>query len=157
MHSEFTSRGLHTHMISRQYLIPWLVLGAGTASATAGPIVTVITGSQQIGQMDLATGAFSPTGSVPPASPTLNFHLDRPAERCMQRTSQITFTPLTRQLETQRRSGQQEFRAFHLSRFRPILTALSIFTMRIYLMWEEVSTRTSMPERSIPARSSSRR
>src|ERR1035437_2793982 len=66
MHSEFTSRGLHTHMISRQYLIPWLVLGACAASATAGPIVTVITGSQQIGQMDLATGSFSPTGSIPP-------------------------------------------------------------------------------------------
>jgi hypothetical protein len=53
-------------MISRQYLIPWLVLGACAASATAGPIVTVITGSQQIGQMDLATGSFSPTGSIPP-------------------------------------------------------------------------------------------
>src|ERR1039458_235609 len=66
MHSEFTSRGLHTHMISRQYLIPWLVLGACAASATAGPIVTVITGSQQIGQMDLATGSFSPPGSIPP-------------------------------------------------------------------------------------------
>jgi hypothetical protein len=32
----------------------------------AGPIVTVITGSQQIGQMDLATGSFSPSGSIPP-------------------------------------------------------------------------------------------
>lgn len=53
-------------MISRQYLIPWLVLGACAASATAGPIVTVITGSLQIGQMDLATGSFSPTGSIPP-------------------------------------------------------------------------------------------
>jgi hypothetical protein len=53
-------------MISRQHLTLWLVFGACTASATAGPIVTVITGSQQIGQMDLATGSFSPTGSIPP-------------------------------------------------------------------------------------------
>jgi hypothetical protein len=52
-------------MISRQHLIPWLVLGACAASATASPIVTVITGSQQIGRMDLATGSFSPTGPIP--------------------------------------------------------------------------------------------
>src|ERR1039457_3496461 len=36
------------------------------AFATATPIVTVITGSQQIGRMDLATGSFSPTGLIPP-------------------------------------------------------------------------------------------
>ena len=53
-------------MISRQYLTLWLALGAFTAPATAGPLVTVITGSLQIGQMDLATGSFSPTGSIPP-------------------------------------------------------------------------------------------
>lgn len=55
-----------TQMISRQHLIPWLVLGACAASANAGPIVTVITGSLQIGRMDLTTGSFSPTGSIPP-------------------------------------------------------------------------------------------
>lgn len=53
-------------MISRQYLTLWLALGACAASASAGPIAYVITGSQQIGQMDLATGSFSATGSIPP-------------------------------------------------------------------------------------------
>jgi PEP-CTERM motif len=53
-------------MISRKHLILWLVLGACAASASAGPIVYVITGSQQIGTMDLATGSFSPIGPIPP-------------------------------------------------------------------------------------------
>ncbi len=52
-------------MISRQHLTLWLALGTCAVSANAGPIAYVITGSQQIGQMDLATGSFSPSGSVP--------------------------------------------------------------------------------------------
>lgn len=53
-------------MTSRQHLTLWLLLGACATSATAGPIVYAITGSQQIGRMDLATGAFTPTGAIPP-------------------------------------------------------------------------------------------
>ncbi len=53
-------------MSSRYHLALWLALGASAASATAGPIVYAITGSLQIGEMDLATGAFVPTGVIPP-------------------------------------------------------------------------------------------
>jgi outer membrane protein assembly factor BamB len=36
-----------------------------TAGARADPVVDVITGSLQIGEMDLAAGAFTPTGNIP--------------------------------------------------------------------------------------------
>ena len=43
-----------------------LGLSAGLMSARADPVADVITGSLQIGEMDLVTGAFTPTGSIPP-------------------------------------------------------------------------------------------
>jgi hypothetical protein len=50
--------------LARLFLLsPVLFLAAG---ARADPVVDVITGSLQIGQMDLATGAFTPTGTIPP-------------------------------------------------------------------------------------------
>jgi hypothetical protein len=42
-----------------------LALLSFTVPASAGPIVYVLTGSLQFGQMDLATGNFSPTGPIP--------------------------------------------------------------------------------------------
>ena len=54
-------------MSSRYHLALWLAFTMCAASATAGPIVYAFTtGSLQIGQMDLATGSFVPTGVVPP-------------------------------------------------------------------------------------------
>lgn len=41
-------------------------LSAGVIAARAAPVVDAITGSLQIGQMDLATGAFTSTGSIAP-------------------------------------------------------------------------------------------
>ena len=43
-----------------------LGLSAGLMTARADPVVDVITSSLQIGEMDLATGAFTPSGSIPP-------------------------------------------------------------------------------------------
>ncbi|HTF42359.1 MAG TPA: PEP-CTERM sorting domain-containing protein [Terriglobales bacterium] len=58
------------HIIGKHFCA--LVLGFGTLSlgtnaASAEPIVSVITSSLQLGQMDLATGSFSPVGSIPSA------------------------------------------------------------------------------------------
>jgi hypothetical protein len=42
-----------------------LGLSAGLARGRADPVIEVITGSLQIGEMDLATGAFTPAASIP--------------------------------------------------------------------------------------------
>jgi hypothetical protein len=47
-----------------------LGLSAGLMAARADPFIDVITGSLQIGEMDLATGAFTPSGSI---SPTIQY------------------------------------------------------------------------------------
>jgi PEP-CTERM motif len=52
-------------MSTRRILIPLLALVLLAVPATAGPIVYVLTGSVQFGDMDLATGAVSPIGPIP--------------------------------------------------------------------------------------------
>jgi PEP-CTERM motif len=53
-------------MIVRQKLLCSLALVLLTTSASAGPIVFVVTGNQQFGTVDLATGAFSQIGPNTP-------------------------------------------------------------------------------------------
>jgi hypothetical protein len=53
-------------MIARQKLLSSLALLLFTTSASAGPIVYVVTGNQQFGTVDLATGAFSQIGPNTP-------------------------------------------------------------------------------------------
>ena len=54
-------------MIVPQKLLSSLALVLLTTSASAGPIVYVVTGNQQFGTVDLATGAFSQIGPDTPA------------------------------------------------------------------------------------------
>ena len=49
-----------------QKLLALAGLALFTIPVSAGPLVYVITGSQQFGEMDLATGNFSSIGSIPP-------------------------------------------------------------------------------------------
>ena len=51
-------------MTNRPTILLCFALGV-CASAAAAPLAYVITGSQQFGEMDLATGDFSPIGSIP--------------------------------------------------------------------------------------------
>ena len=51
--------------ISKHLLVP-LALILAAIPAAADPLVYVITGGLEIGKMDLATGNFSPSGSIPP-------------------------------------------------------------------------------------------
>ena len=53
-------------MIVRRKLLSSLALVLLTTSASAGPIVYVVTGNQQFGTVDLATGAFSQIGPNTP-------------------------------------------------------------------------------------------
>ncbi|MGI8745374.1 MAG: PEP-CTERM sorting domain-containing protein [Bryobacteraceae bacterium] len=53
-------------MLSQRKMIVWLALVLFTASASASPLVYVVTGSQQFGTLDLATGAFHPIGPDTP-------------------------------------------------------------------------------------------
>jgi len=62
MHREITSRARRRPGLGLCLLVG---LSAGLMPARADPVVDVITGSLQIGEMDLATGAFTPSGSIP--------------------------------------------------------------------------------------------
>lgn len=50
----------------RRRLGLYVLLGLSAGLVRADPIADVITGSLQIGEMDLATGVFTPSGSIPP-------------------------------------------------------------------------------------------
>jgi hypothetical protein len=63
-------------MFIRQKLITLFALGVCATSASAGPLVYVLTGSLQFGQMDLATGSFSP---ISPAPATIQYLVPGPS------------------------------------------------------------------------------
>ena len=52
-------------MLPQRKLVLSLALLSFTVPASAEPIVYVLTGSQQFGQMDLASGTFTPSGPIP--------------------------------------------------------------------------------------------
>jgi hypothetical protein len=57
---------MEVHMKSQKQVIASIALALLTVPASAAPIVNVLAGSpQQFGEMDLATGTFSPIGPVP--------------------------------------------------------------------------------------------